>query len=952
MTAKITREVLESHLKCSFKAHLKLTEQHGEKSKYEMMLTEQREQVRLASLDKILCQQPMDQVERGIALNSESLKQGFQIILDAVLEDDTVLLGFDGLKRVAGKSKLGSFHYVPMLFCESRHLYKEQKLLIAVFATILARLQSRQPDYGIIWHGGDCRSSKIRLRANQHDPERLLESLLQIRADEAAPPLVLNNHCPACEFRHRCRSQATDADNLSLVRGIGPKDIKSYARKGILTVSQLSHTFRPRRKGKRTEPGSHKRHHSLQAMAIRDKTIYVLGRPELRACPVRVYLDIEADPEKGFVYLIGMIVLDGTVEKRLSFWADSREGERQILEECSAALSQHDDFVLFSYGSYETAFLKRMQKEAQLKPLIERLLKNSVNILSVIYGHFYFPTYSNGLKDIGTCLGCSWNEPDASGLQSIVWRAKWETTGDDVWKQKLLRYNLDDCAALRVVTDQVYAITAAQDSPSGTLPPVAGRFRVADVKEIDQQGRIRKWGVVNFVQPDFAYVNGCAYFSYQRQRVYVKTNSTLRKNRVQPTGHRHRRLKVNRRVEILVAECERCQSKDILTISGRLAGKKGPRGKRAFDLVGSAGGVKLSVIEVRSKLYQCRTCGAVFVPTKYERLARYFHGVKSWAMYQHVAHGLSFGTIRDMIDVFFDLPISKSDLHKVKAEMARYYDESCRRLWQKLLAGTLLHVDETQIRLKGGVRGYVWAFTNLEEVVFVFRPNREGEFLRDLLKDFKGVLVSDFYAAYDSLDCPQQKCLIHLIRDMNDELLESPFDDELQAITQPFGSLLRPIVASIGEHGLRRWYLRRFKRDVANFFQLVSSLSPRSDVAQALRHRLLKYRDKLFTFLDYDDIPWNNNNAENAIKRFAYYRAHASGMMRESGVANFLALLSVCQTCKYKGINFWKFLSSRSQNIDGFTGKKSYSQSSALDVYPEGVTLLQERFRKAKASAQ
>ena len=58
-------------------------------------------------------------------------------------------------------------------------------------------------------------------------------------------------------------------------------------------------------------------------------------------------------------------------------------------------------------------------------------------------------------------------------------------------------------------------------------------------------------------------------------------------------------------------------------------------------------------------------------------------------------------------------------------------------------------------------------FANVEEVVYLYRPTREGDFLQELLKDFRGVLVSDFYAAYDSLPCPQQKCLIHLIRDMN-----------------------------------------------------------------------------------------------------------------------------------------------------------------------------------------
>ena len=162
-------------------------------------------------------------------------------------------------------------------------------------------------------------------------------------------------------------------------------------------------------------------------------------------------------------------------------------------------------------------------------------------------------------------------------------------------------------------------------------------------------------------------------------------------------------------------------------------------------------------------------------------------------------------------------------------------------------------------------------FCDLEEVVFMYRPTREGNFLQELLRDFHGVLVSDFYSAYDSINCPQQKCLIHLIRDMNQELLNNPYDEELQSITRPFGALLRSVVETVDKHGLKRRYLQKHKQDVEDFFQGVSVKAFHSEVAELLRNRLTKNRDKLFTFIDHDGIPWNNNNAENAIKRFAYY---------------------------------------------------------------------------------
>jgi hypothetical protein len=81
----------------------------------------------------------------------------------------------------------------------------------------------------------------------------------------------------------------------------------------------------------------------------------------------------------------------------------------------------------------------------------------------------------------------------------------------------------------------------------------------------------------------------------------------------------------------------------------------------------------------------------------------------------------------------------------------------------------------------------------MTEVVYVLAESREGEIVQALLKDFRGVLVTDFYAAYESIPCPQQKCLIHLMRDLNDEILNNPFDTEMKSIAVGFTELLRPM---------------------------------------------------------------------------------------------------------------------------------------------------------------
>src|SRR5262249_55012168 len=106
--------------------------------------------------------------------------------------------------------------------------------------------------------------------------------------------------------------------------------------------------------------------------------------------------------------------------------------------------------------------------------------------------------------------------------------------------------------------------------------------------------------------------------------------------------------------------------------------------------------------------------------------------------------------------------------------------------------------------------------------------------------------------------------------------------------------------------------------DVNRFFRTLADWQFHSDLAQAYQQRLTKNRGKLFTFLKHDSVPWNNNSAEHAIKQYAYYRKVSDGQMMEAGLSDYLVLLSVCQTCKYKGISFLKFLLSAERDVDRF----------------------------------
>jgi hypothetical protein len=203
----------------------------------------------------------------------------------------------------------------------------------------------------------------------------------------------------------------------------------------------------------------------------------------------------------------------------------------------------------------------------------------------------------------------------------------------------------------------------------------------------------------------------------------------------------------------------------------------------------------------------------------------------------------------------------------------------------------------------------------MESVVFMYRPTREGEFLHDLLRSFKGVMVTDFYTAYDSIQCPQQKCLVHLMWDVNRAILKHPFDEELNDIGRTFGALMRDIVGTIDRYGLKSRYLRRHREQASTWLRELRGSTGKSIIAGKFRKRIVKYGNRLFTFLDYDGVPWNNNNAENSIKPFAKYKRLVRGRITEPGLRDYLVLLSIAHTCKYRGVSLLDFLLSGALQI-------------------------------------
>ena len=126
-----------------------------------------------------------------------------------------------------------------------------------------------------------------------------------------------------------------------------------------------------------------------------------------------------------------------------------------------------------------------------------------------------------------------------------------------------------------------------------------------------------------------------------------------------------------------------------------------------------------------------------------------------WSINQHISHRISFGRIVSMLNETFNIQLYPDAILRFRSILVEEYKEIYEEIRQNMINGFLIHTDETQINVKGLSSAYVWVFANIDSVFYKFRSTRESEFLGELLQEFQGVLVSDFYAGYDSLPCAQ-----------------------------------------------------------------------------------------------------------------------------------------------------------------------------------------------------
>ncbi len=322
--------------------------------------------------------------------------------------------------------------------------------------------------------------------------------------------------------------------------------------------------------------------------------------------------------------------------------------------------------------------------------------------------------------------------------------------------------------------------------------------------------------------------------------------------------------------------------------------------------------LKAEVTEHTIPGYWCGTCRKEVEPKVPDALPRSPLGHRAVVLsaWLHYGLGNTLSQIREVFNHHLQLKVTTGGLCGMWGRLQEVLFPWYEQIQREALDSAVLHGDETSWRVRGKT-WWLWCFANSDLTYYLIHRGRGEPALREFfIEEFEGTLVSDFWGPYNRIAAAaRQKCLVHLLRDLKHvEKYKHPGPS-----WPAFAKKLRRLVADALRLKAQQetlpadaFSLKR-ERFPARLEELLAT--PWDDrQARRLIKRLKRHRHELFTFLEHDDVPFDNNLAERAIRPAVIIRKNSYCNRSERGADIQAVLMSIYRTLTQRGHPFLETL--------------------------------------------
>jgi transposase len=270
---------------------------------------------------------------------------------------------------------------------------------------------------------------------------------------------------------------------------------------------------------------------------------------------------------------------------------------------------------------------------------------------------------------------------------------------------------------------------------------------------------------------------------------------------------------------------------------------------------------------------------------------------------------------RDMSELAWDLfglGLSTGAVDAICQRASAALADPHELLVEKVLSSPAVNVDET-----GWFTGHdprtMWTATTPWAAIFRIAPDRHRDRLEELIgTDFKGILGSDRWWAYDHIDpASRQACWEHLKRDFfrhSEGLAEQKeFGQAGLALTKRLFKTWH----AFEEHQDRGRLIREMKPiqdELRALLEHAGRNSKRTRLHRRFANNLLKIWPALFTFVTVEGVEPTNNSAERALRGPVIYRKLSHGTQSDDGERFIERALSASVTCRLQARSMFAYM--------------------------------------------
>ena len=369
-------------------------------------------------------------------------------------------------------------------------------------------------------------------------------------------------------------------------------------------------------------------------------------------------------------------------------------------------------------------------------------------------------------------------------------------------------------------------------------------------------------------------------------------------------------------------------------------GALGAPTERRFRLIEEIVETQPEVTEHSIPRHWCPKCRKLVEPPVLDALpkAQFGHRLVTLSAWLHYGLGVTISQVLEVFGRSMQFEITPGGLVDAWQRLAGILEPWHEQIAEAVKRGGVLHADETGWRVNGRTH-WLWCFTTSRATYYMIDRSRGSPALSKFFTEaFDGVLVTDFWAAYNAVECAaRQACLPHLFREL--EKVDQEDDTPTWgAFRKKLKRLLRDAVrlgaerAGLSAEGLPAGWQAGFASRRALLDRRRDELlaAPWDNVnARRLIKRLRRYCDALFTFLDHVDVPCDNNRAEREIRPAVIIRKNSLGNRSENGAQVQAVLMSIYRTLKLRGHDPLKTL---------VNALKDYVRTGSLPPLPDAAT--------------